>query len=1057
MNVGLASAGLNLSKTTGSSKPDVAGNPRADADLSGTGPLSKTTHWKINRKKQAALEGVSGIKFAAVPSTNPHSAPAMATEPGLRNGLAEHFGQSQATAALVDRIVDAVPQNTASERAPFKPQLLLGLALHTVCDRNFNDANAILDQIAAGQGSSQVFRMQRVLAETATGAATLGHMMGVQEPTRRDGLRDALKICSAMEVTGVLPAGDAGSVVDVVAAVSRESERRRLSHRIGSDDDVKPQLLSKALIYAHAKSEGRESEADVAPHKAAYVAWRKMNLTESGKGTDFNRAVGRMYKFKTYVDRADHGPRTMTNLLKELGMLFPQAVGKHRDPLTEARYGSLGAKMWTLLAEAQAFREVVTDSISPMRDHLDARLAKPEVLGNAGELNKQLANAAMLDVFAYLKRDDVAVPEQAVLAHAQKLHEALQGAAPFQPEMVLAHLRDFATPGKLQREVMEDEGGFFATKSATHLNKLRLRLSSLEELSEDLRAEFPLENPVDMTQLLEMRRRSQQLRGDNDADPVERQRVQHQLLHMTPVLLGEARAIAKGAEPGIPLFKFSDLIRGFTSAPRMGPTSEDAERVLKAVSGGKDESITNFASGGGGGINITPIVAMNALSALGYGGPAVLPTMRAEHGKKAKITVGDTLTGSRMFIGTESSTTIAGGLGGAIGYALPMGVAAVFAGFSAGKSWSPAEGLSLTVRIGTPGWEQKSMGLVDFMFRQARPAEGGTVPGDQSEIWERFSDRFGDDPHVGASWVNDDASSKFASASAGATARANTGSGTTIGASAYVALTYGTSKVDRKTQAVAGDVNTSVRGSALTATAGLGVPIATPQAPIKGDDVAGMLAVTPLAGVSVETQLSGGSAIARLARNDDGSFSAFPSQLIMGRKRPDELLSALRTPEIRASWLQRLVDLAPTPLAQEEAEAKLQRFEQAVAKVPRGGEQLFGIVTTMNPIVSDMRTDYEEVKNTLRGIGLPRSETRNLRPAASAEIQRLQGEDSHLLNDLGNWLDTAAYAFESGGRTNNTWIDFGMKLGKQAYASGDRLPALLVAARDEDFMPAVRT
>ena len=597
------------------------------------------------------------------------------------------------------------------------------------------------------------------------GLGVLCHLEGVTDPGQQEALGEAMRMVTELAARGMDPDGPS-LLGDLVAAIDTPAARASwLSRPVGGDDDPPQQLLSQALLHAHARLRG-EAPADPA-YKRAHVAWKLGGFTESGAGTDFNNAIERLNKFAVYGERGDHGPRTAGKLARETGDAFAKVIGHRKSPISQMRHGAMGGDRIMLDIEADKFRAALDEAIAPLATHLRRQLDDSAVRNDVQRMSVLAGRLATLEQWGELGRKSVRVDAQDVLRRANRLH--LQMGRPGAPQLdQQAILRDLKVPTKLRK------GG--APGRSPQGPGLKLHLQVLEDWGADA------------------------LREADAAAP--------DALRALPQQVEKARSIAKGREQTNPLFEWRDVGNMITGKPaRMGPTLGDARRVALQAAQGRYESTTRFSDGGGGGIDVHAVLALKS----GHGAAAV-PALRAEAAKTANVSIGLSLTGGRFFVGTEAPKGVGVGLTGALGVPLPKdaGVGAAFVEAAIGRDWSEGQGACITTRSDVPGWEAKGADVVNFMFDHAEGPRKSA-----GEFWGDFVDRFGDDPHVGISWVSDHSRSTTAALGAGATVRGNVGNGMSIGPSLSASLRYTRESSGRAVAGDGADVPFEARASRL--------------------------------------------------------------------------------------------------------------------------------------------------------------------------------------------------------------------------------------------------
>jgi hypothetical protein len=1076
-NFGLASLNISASTTGGPTRPDVKKTPRPPVPLQAT-QLSARRQAAVGRKVDAGFTSLHAVDHPsnAAPQM-PQTQQAMTSAAGYRGAVEAMFGAGEAAQALANGVLDAMP--AAPEGLTHKGPLMLATALHAICAGSPANATQLLDDAVNNRESAHLFSLQRVLAQTTSGTDALGHLLQIQDPAAKDSLRESLNMCADLEQKG-FPAAEHSSVQGVVRALGNQ-EGVRLDHAVGTDQDAPLQLLAKALTYAH--GQGDVAGAQLPQHKAAYVAWKKGGFTESGPGTDFNKTIDRMHKFLTYVDRADHGPRTAGNLASEIGSLFPKAIGHQKSPLSSTRHGTLGGDLGLLHEEAQKFKEALGDAISPVRHHLELEIMRPDVQRNPAHLHARLARASVLALWEAKGRTDITVQISDVVNRAREMQAELGGnLALFDVEAIRTQLSTFAKRPRLDRLHKGEP-------------RVKLELKMLDDMAPTLAGRHAVRPDAaqDIEALRSESRALRKLPQRTDAQNQRLNEVQKRLLDQSGALIAKARNIKHGGEPGIPLFKATDARDMLLGKPaRPGPTAADAQHVMQRLAEAKYESMSQFSEGGGGGLSVPGAMVLNVVSHIGV--PLVFPVLSGERGSKANVTVGVSNTGGRFFVGKESSVSGDVGGGGVWGVGIPKTPlrAAVIGGLSAGGTLGQGEGACITTRNDMPGWEGKLKEVVDFMFEQAKPelrppaprgapdlidrgaaesderiqpggggqtvsenaAAAGRQPAAQprppsgSELWGRFAERFGDDPVVAINWESERPASGRAQLSGAAAMRVADTPAVAIGPVASANVRFTASRFSRTPGAPGADVPVEVRSKLVTAGVGASVSQTTTPASIAHGPFSSWTMAVPLVGASLEWNIAGTLGVARLGRTREGLLSPSQCHREVIFRNPHRLVEYANSQ--RSVWEAALVSKDETGrTTPARAREKINEFLQQVKSAPTAGDHFYGELVTLKPEVADRINDYEARLSTLLGKGDAQASQRPLSESVRAECNLLQNEVHHLLKEESSWNPGGLYAAEITGRARNAGWDAIAKVSGQSQAQAARLTALVFPGQPE--------
>jgi hypothetical protein len=951
----------------------------------------------------------------------PQTLAAMRSVDGLLDALQSMFGGAAGCNALSLRLLGAVPPEPGGETRYLAP-LVLATALHAAGAKTPQDAMGLLEQTKHGESSPQVFGLERTLAATAAGTQALAHLRGVNnDPVQAQRMQEELQLCSALERQGVRLERHS-SVRDVVRDLEASAETR-MQFEIGKPDDAPLQLLAKATRYAHAlRQSGLHSPAPQQSDRAAFVAWKQGGFVESGKGSDFEKAIGRMYKFMSYVERAEHGPRTLGGLLQDARSYFGRAVGVGKSPLSATRYGTLGGEKGLVHEEAAKVQQKLNGVLSAAVDNLVEELRDPAARQADGARHARLARAAVLDLWRESGHTDHTV--QAVMNRAAEL--VTRAGAPMQPLDESALVKSL---GRFTRKVRTESGE----------SSIRVGMRALEAVA------------VSRTGLRIWRRDTSSAAPAPDASPTATpaQRRQH-----LAALLTELRAVDQVGTDSKPLFKLSDIKALLRGTPREGPTAADAQRVLTALAQAPRTAFSNFSDGASHGVGSLGAVALRAGALLGT--PLAYPVLDATAGKSARVSIGRYPTGGRLFIGTQTSRS--GKVGVGAGWVAPplagqLVTALAVAQATVNHEQSHAQGLTISSRNDKPGWEDKLPQAVDFLFHESSLRAGAGRAAAPGELWRRFAQRFGDDPHLGVSWVNERAATTGASIGATAVARVQAGTNTSIGPGLSASLGISSTRLERSVNAQGADVpivNHSRQGAAGLS---LAVSHTAPFVDAAADRaVAGWGAGVPLVGASLEWSSPGGLGIATFGRNRDGTLNPALCQRDVLFTESKSMIEYINLN--RESWEEAIVAQDETGATRpEDARARLNTFvnEAAAAHSPLA---LHGEFATLAPAVTLIMNGLEARLSTILGHGDRVAASRSLSADERRECHALQNEVHRLLQVESSWVPSALYSVESNSRASTTGLNFGLRVANQEQNTALHMTALLVAGTPKPALAA---
>ena len=993
---GAVSAFRSHTQSLGPRRPPAIEAPARQLPPSGRA-MPASRHDTAIRRHDLAMDRLFSVaKPERGQPSVPGSMDGMTDDAGFVREMRQTFGGARG-AGLGVRLLGLVPPADDGVM-PYAAPLVLATALRASGAQTPDQAWALLDAVQSGAPSPGVFRLQRILASTTTGMHALNRLQRTQDidPAQQALHREALNLCSDLERKGLRLSAHA-SVDDVAGALGARPDVN-IDVAIGSDTDQPLQLLAKALRHVQALQQGAPAIA-ASGHKDhdAYMAWKMGGFTESGKDTDFNKSIGRMHKFLTYVDRADHGPRTLKALAQEAGAFFGRAVGVGKSPLTPMRHGVLGGDLGLDHEEAAKVRAKLDQALASATDGLMAELRDPQIRGVESARTPRLARAAVFDLWRETGRTTHPLSE--VSTRAGQLLAQTGASPPAIDDAALAKgLRPFT------RRARADDGS----------PAVRIGLRALEAMAA--------------------------ARPRAAATPAVAQDRRQQLKD----LLSELHTIEHGADPK-PLFKLSDLKRVLGAAPRDGPVAADAHQVMHTLASAPRDSLSQWRDGSSRGLGTFGALPLRVGSTLGT--PLVYPIAQGEQGKQAVVMFGNEATGGRMFIGTETSASGTLGLGG--GWAAPplaggMLSVAVLAETAAAAGSSKAQGVSILARSDRDGWREKLPQVVDFMFEQAQLQPGLGRVADPGELWSRFAERFSDDPHLSVNWVEETSSNVSARAGAAAVARFNASDKVSLGPAASLGLRATRSQMHRMPNADGGDVPAGNTARQVVANASIGLAQLAPGIKATEDSpIVGWATGLPLGGTTVEWDLSFGLGTARLGRTRDGQLSARLCQREVVIGDPKVMTEYIN--RNRAGWEKAMVDKDPSGRTTPgDARAWLNASLQQMSDV-NSPLNIHGESATLLPAVADAINGYEARLKTLLGHGDGVAEARVLTPGERAECNSLQNEARRLLKAEENWVPSALWTIENNARSTTMGLNFGARLVNQERAQVRHLNAVLVA------------
>lgn len=1019
----------------------------------------------FNSVSSKIYKGFGKVAPRIAPSTGSFGEPlgtaARETEAGLHDIVGRMFGTAGTAAPreLSTVILQCLPSQDGSAK-PCAAAYRLATALSRVCSGDHAQAIEVVQNLRGQNETPAVFEVQRLLARTDDGRQALGRLSNLAGPQLESR-------CELLQVAGDLEGGrhldmtQLASADQLAEAVRTRVLEWKLNDHIGGDNDAAAQLLGKAVLYLDAKTKGQPLDAaDVAPHYAAYVAWRMNSaFVTSEANSQFHSAVSAMFKMVKYLERADHGPRTVRNLARDAATAVAQMFGKQKSPLSMTRFGTNGGDKWTLMDERDRFLYMLNDNIDTLRHHVDLELRRPDVCAHPDALARAFTRAALLDVWKTTPglqgRVDVQVRRQTVAERATAMHAGMNW-----QEMRLqpASLESQSDAGKqFWNDVIGSE-----LSQVAKVKTLRKRGDDRHPLSLDTLASIATRlapadtgrSDIDATTSIEdLRMEAYGLAKLAARTPQQEQRLgelRTTLLSRHAEMIEEARQTMTAESPHTPLFQWSDLWNMFGD-PRDGPTADSALRVLRGLMNGVDESMTSFSSGAKGMLGFSPALPLRVAGAAGV--PVVLPSFGYSPAITATVTAGDTFTGGRLGVQTSKGHEVRAGIGAAVGFNVGWGVAAAFgsAGISASKT--RASGGVLTTRNDKEGWGDKDAEVLQFFRDMHQEAGGRAKPANRAEMWERIVERFGDDPIVRlAPQATVTTVLPAASVTIGATVRASVGHNNTLGP----VVTAGVNAVRSSTTALAGaggDPSVSFRRNELRARVGTGIALGLPAIPAQESNVSAAVLVPTLAGAAAEKILRSRSGIIVFGRDRDGRIKSDLVQWVTGFETPktaEEYFNGTPPGAERSRYEQWVAATAAGQhVTQDEARRLMDEFIAEMHRTPLGGQQMFGDRHRLMAAAAEKFNDVEEDLKTLQGPEPAGGAGRQFTAWETQEIGRLEAELRSILEDQTNWEPVAAYGADNHGLTRSLGANLLVAAtGSVNAIDSARLTSVFVSVRD---------
>jgi hypothetical protein len=1016
-----------VTKQIGARNPTLYAAPQGPVQTSAT-PMSEQRHEAVVNYTKRGMDKL----YPTTPQATgqpPVSASmeAMGSEAAFREHLGRIFGPD-ADGELASRLV-SMARNEAEDGQRYLGPLILATALKAQGVREPEDALSMLNSIREENYTPATFRLERALAASVAGTRMLAQVRGLPPGERPIGaLREMLNLCSALEEKPGVDLSWHRSPQEVLQSLETNREAK-MHDRIGEDDDGKLQLLAKALRHAVHHTAGNPLATYREDDRSAYVAWKKGGFTESGKGTDFNQAIGRLHKFLTYADRANHDERTLSNMARDVRSYFGRAVGVGKSPLSPMRHGTWGGHLGLVKDEDRKLKARLNKALQEAYRWQREELRDPAIANNVDKRHQLAARAA---VFALWYRSTGS--NEFSLADVRQEAERQLGVGPRATE-----LDDKVLKKALKQFTRMSRGEDGQTRVRVTVKALEAVAANRKPVADAVRQLSPEQLRSEVNALRATRWRSA-------AEDARMNSLQACRREMVSDILSDLRKDQQVDGRAKPLFKWSDVKRLLRGTPREGPSAEDARQVMKAMTKAPNVGTSTYSDGASHGVGAIGSVVLSASSATGV--PIVYPILELDKGRAAMVSVGNYPTGGRLFIGKESSGGAGVGVGGGWAAVPPFAKDVMSVGgfgeASVSRHGARTEGVAITAHNDQQGWRDALPNVVDFLFDEAARTQRQGRAATAADLWHRFADRFEADPHLSVSWVHEDSSNTNAQAGVFGTARAGTGV-TRVGVGVRVGYSYDSFQATHASGPPGGDVSTSMHGKITNMTAGATLGETVPGKVFPADRMVrswGLLA--PLASISADSPHVAEIGIARLGRNRDGELSAplCQREILFGsgasmieyinRNRP-AWEAALSRPEDE-------VDMVAA-----NARRRLNEYIEELAST-QSPVSLSGELATLSPKAAGRINALEAQIIAIRGEGDAQSRARQLSRADQDECRLLENEVRQILNTESNWMPAALYTADESGKAVNTGLAFGLRAVNQEAGHALHVTSLLAAA-----------
>lgn len=522
------------------------------------------------------------------------------------------------------------------------------------------------------------------------------------------------------------------------------------SHPLGVDEPGQTALAKRAFDAARTLLEtGRDA---LTPAQCgALLAWRQ-GFHEARAHSELSQTQERMHKFVTKSI-----PRVEEDRWKTL--LPRMLLGKRASPLSALRFGTRGVPRETIAREQEALRRKMSETRVQISG--SAAVAPIAVLTHARAPRKASARAARE---LYVEYRDTSIQEKTRAALSRLLTKA-----ELRPSVLLTHARTQRSVVELAAlQVWLDRGGFPGghpdhaalvdiakracdiAESLASSRTMRMKQGHIRRKADRLREAAATWQPMSADQLAKTKPFNQLVKEPFDV----------------------MRLAAWGKVTGVPdddpfWLEVRDLLELEDSSPAAG--ARDIATVHKTLTNVimrlQSGQRLRLSDGGHQGVSTRGLNVTTKLAFDGIGIP-VSPRLdvRASRTREAVVEISRSTQGVEFFIGTADGIERHLGAGLMVGYDIDVAMTSLRAGLVTnvilhGHETSRPRGLSIRVarriKPDGSGYDDQAMRaklaeINDFLFSEATLGPGGGPNG----LWNRFAERYWDDPDVSVSWTD---------------------------------------------------------------------------------------------------------------------------------------------------------------------------------------------------------------------------------------------------------------------------------------------------------------
>jgi hypothetical protein len=952
-------------------------------------------------------------------------------------------------------VLEIVPPDRTSTQ-PYAQAYVYALALHAESRGLPHDAENILNDAAANQGNPRLFGMQRRLALSPEGRATLTQHSGLQNAAQVNAFCDAIWIAARVEKEKWVDMAGLNSVLDLNDHIQTNHRSDwRLDERIGEADDPPQKLMAMALRYAiHLADGGAAEAADLALERDAYDTFTmNSKFNTSAPGSDLHQTMEAVYAMPFHIKASHVGAQTLPNIAMRAAKRAFSMMGMYEASMLQAHVGTRGADRSFLSVEAKRFMEGVSDAIDPMLFLLQREIDQHPV--GTRDHDRALAHEALLHCWNESRPKDgheqvgIRISLNLINTHvrarlgaaftyqvSQNIREALR---PFNIGQDGSIEVDYSTLKTIgdglserypltddQRVALNEEQEMVALYNETTLSPQQVdRLYALEE------------NAITYSGLISQFREGQQAERFAHAVALTH-RMGKQVEHLQDVETGGRQTS---------WYMVRDLANAIYGTPRQAWTYEDTLKSLAALAA-SPESRTTFSKNATFGGTLPPVLVTNR--EVGPGGVFLAPSVTAGRTRGSLMQVGSSMEGWFMEMlklsGFELSAGLTAGIGADYGGSPTnrAGTGAVFAGGNIGYSSTSVRGGSITANSSQEGWRSAAEAVPPHFRSIIRDREFMRTAGPAGH-WQRFLGLWREHKELAASPIDESRSRISGGFTVGATTRGYLRNTASTGVDAVASWSAFRNESARRTGDGGAVADYSITSGSTIAVSG-GVTGATPAIPTAWESVPSTLLAARAVGFELTKALQGGNLAAgklpfsdsdvgvmyKASRSVDGRFLADGTMETDLFATPEQMIKYLNIPDINRSWIEETA--TGHHLEEELAEVLWQNAKDSMASAEIKGAQVSGAISKLKEASAALCNELHSTRVTLAGPldVLPTN-------VATEEDERAASEQFRILRNPANYRRDSMWTVDLNGLAAGFGVNFVLQFKEEVSRRGIRL------------------